>query len=55
MGAKLGLTLVEGHRLRAFENRMLRRIFGHKKKEVEGGGRKWHNDVLRNLYNTPIQ
>jgi hypothetical protein len=32
MGAKLGLTLREEHRLRVFENRVLR-IFGHKREE----------------------
>jgi hypothetical protein len=30
------LTLREGHRLRAFENRALRRIFGPKRDEVTG-------------------
>jgi len=33
MGARLGLTLREEHRLRVFENRMLRRIFGRKREE----------------------
>jgi hypothetical protein len=28
MGVKLGLTFREEHRLRVFENRVLRRIFG---------------------------
>jgi hypothetical protein len=37
------LTLREEHRLRAFENRMLRRIFGPKRDEVTGGWRKLHN------------
>jgi hypothetical protein len=31
------LTLREEHRLRVFENRMLRRIFGPKRDEVTGG------------------
>jgi hypothetical protein len=31
------LTLREEHRLRVFENRVLRRIFGHKRDEVTGG------------------
>jgi hypothetical protein len=31
MGVKLGLTLREEHRLRVFENRVLRRIFEPKK------------------------
>jgi hypothetical protein len=30
------LTLREGHRLRVFENRVLRRIFGPKRDEVTG-------------------
>jgi hypothetical protein len=46
------LTLREEHRLRVFENRMLRRIFGLKR-EVDGSWRKLHNDELHNLYSTP--
>jgi hypothetical protein len=38
------LTLREEHRLRVFENRVLRRIFGSKKDEVTGGWRKLHNE-----------
>jgi hypothetical protein len=34
------LTLREEHRLRVFENRVLRRIFGPKRDEVTGGWRK---------------
>jgi hypothetical protein len=34
------LTLTEEHRLRVFENRVLRRIFGPKRDEVTGGWRK---------------
>jgi hypothetical protein len=37
------LTLREEHRLRVFENRVLRRIFGLKRNEVTGGLRKLHN------------
>jgi hypothetical protein len=37
MGVKLGLTLRGEHRLRVFENRVLRRIFGPKRDEVTGG------------------
>jgi hypothetical protein len=41
MGVKLCLlTLKEGHRLRVFENRMLRRILGPKRDEVTGDWRK---------------
>jgi hypothetical protein len=44
------LTLREEHRLRVFENRVLRRIFGPKRDEVIGGWRKLHNEELHNLY-----
>jgi hypothetical protein len=50
MGVKLGLTLREEHRFRAFENRELRRIFGPKSEEVAGGWRRLHNEELHNLY-----
>jgi hypothetical protein len=38
------------HRLRVFENRVLRRIFGPKGDEVTGGWRKLYNEELHNLY-----
>jgi hypothetical protein len=44
--------LREEHRLRVFENRVLRRIFGSKREE-DGSWRKLHNDELRNLYSSP--
>jgi hypothetical protein len=47
------LTLKEEHRLRVFENRVLRRIFGSKRDEVTGGWRKLHNEDLLNLYSSP--
>jgi hypothetical protein len=47
------LTLREEHRLRVFENRVLRRIFGPKRNEVKGGWRKRHNEELHNLYSSP--
>jgi hypothetical protein len=47
------LTLREGHRLRVFENRVLRRIFGPKRDEVTGEWRKMHNEELHNLYSSP--
>jgi hypothetical protein len=47
------LTLREEHRLRVFENRVPRRIFGPKKDEVTGGWRKLHNEELRDLYSSP--
>jgi hypothetical protein len=46
------LTLREEHRLRMFENRVLR-IFGPKRDEVTGVGRKLHNEELHNLYSSP--
>jgi hypothetical protein len=36
-----------------FENRVLRRIFGLKRDEVVGGGRKLHNEEFHNLYYSP--
>jgi hypothetical protein len=35
------------------ENRVLRRIFGHKRNEVTGGWRKLHNEELHVLYSSP--
>jgi hypothetical protein len=46
------LTLREEHRLRVFENRVLRRIFGPKREE-DGSWRKLHNDEFHNLYYSP--
>jgi hypothetical protein len=39
-------------RLRVFENRVLRRIFGPKRDEVTGERRKLHSGELRNLYSS---
>jgi hypothetical protein len=47
------LTLWEEHRLRVFENRVLRKIFGPKRDEVTGEWRKLHNEELRDLYSSP--
>jgi hypothetical protein len=47
------LTQTEEHRLRAFENRMLRRIFGARSDEVSGGWRGLHNEELHNLKSSP--
>jgi hypothetical protein len=47
------LTLREEHRLRVFENRVLRRLFGPKRDEVTGEWRKLHNEELRDLYSSP--
>jgi hypothetical protein len=46
------LTLREEHRLRVFEDRMLRRIFGPKRNEVTGGWRTLQNEELHNLYSS---
>jgi hypothetical protein len=46
------LTLREEHRLRVFENRVLRRIFRLKRDEVMGEWRKLHNVELHNLYSS---
>jgi hypothetical protein len=43
---------MEEHRLRVFENRVLRRIFGPKREE-DGSWRKLHNDELHCLYSSP--
>jgi hypothetical protein len=53
MGVKLGVNLRDEHRLRVFENRVLRRMFGPKRGEVTGGWRKLYNEELHNLYSSP--
>jgi hypothetical protein len=47
------LTLREEHRLRMFENRVLRRIFGPKRDEVTGEWSKLHSEGLHILYSFP--
>jgi hypothetical protein len=42
--------LREKSRLRALENRVLRRILGHKRDEVTEEWRKLHNEELNDLY-----
>jgi hypothetical protein len=49
----LSLTLREEHRLRVFENRVLKRIFGPQRGEVTGGWRKLHKEELHGLYSSP--
>ena len=49
----LSLTLREERRLRVFENRVLRRIFGPKRDEVTEEWRKLHNEELNDLYCSP--
>jgi transcription termination factor 2 len=54
MGVKHGLlTVREEHKLRVFENRVLRRIFGPKRDGVTGGWRKLYNEELHKLYSSP--
>jgi hypothetical protein len=48
-----GFETWEEHRLRVFENRVLRRIFGPKRKEVAGDWRSLHDEKLHNLYASP--
>ena len=43
------LTLREERKLRVFENRVLRRVFGPKRDEVTGELRKLHNEELSDL------
>jgi hypothetical protein len=47
------VTLREEQRLRVFENRVLRRIFGPKRDEVTGEWRRLHNEELNDLYSSP--
>jgi hypothetical protein len=45
--------LREECRLRVFENKVLRRIFGPKRDEVTGEWRRLHNKELNALYSSP--
>jgi hypothetical protein len=49
---KWSLTIREEHKLRVFENWVLRRIFGPKRDGVTGGWRKLYNEELHNLYSS---
>ena len=50
MDVELGLTLRGEHRLRVFENRVVRRIFGPKKDEMTGELRELRKEELCDLY-----
>jgi hypothetical protein len=47
------LALRKEHRLRVFQNRVLRRLFGTKRDEVTGEWRRLHNEKLTDLYCSP--
>ena len=47
------LILREERRLRLFENRVLRRIFGRRRDEVTGDWRRLHNEEINVLYSSP--
>jgi hypothetical protein len=47
------LILKKEYRLRVFENRVLRRIFGPKRIEVTGEWRRLHNKEIYALYSSP--
>ena len=47
------LILREERRLRVFENKVLRRIFGPKRDEITVEWRKLHNEELNDLYSSP--
>jgi hypothetical protein len=53
LGSICNIFLSEEHRLRVFENKVLRRIFGPKRDEVTGDWRKLHNEELSDLYSSP--
>jgi len=42
-----------GKKLRVFENKMLRRIFGPKRDDVTGDWKRLHNEELNDLYSSP--
>jgi hypothetical protein len=48
------LLLREEHRLKEFENGVLRRNFGPKRDEIIGEWRKFHEEELDNLFSSPI-
>jgi hypothetical protein len=51
--ATWSLTLREERRMKVFENRVLRKVFGPKRDEVTGEWRRMHNEKLNDLYSLP--
>jgi hypothetical protein len=47
------LTLREKHRLKVYENRVLRKIFGLKRNKMVEGWRTLHNERLHTLSSSP--
>jgi hypothetical protein len=47
------LRVSEEHKLRVFENRVFRRIFGPNMNGVTGEWRKLHNEELHNFFSSP--
>jgi hypothetical protein len=45
--------LLEKRKLRVFENKVFRRIFGHRREEVTGEWRRLHNEELNDFYSSP--
>jgi hypothetical protein len=52
IGETWSLALREEQRLRVFENRVLRRIYGAKRDDVTGEWRRLHNKELNDLYSS---
>jgi len=48
----LSLSLTEENKMKMFEKRELRRIFGPKREEVKGGWKKGHNEEINDLYSS---
>jgi hypothetical protein len=53
MGVKLGVLHKGKNKLRLFEKRLLRKIFGPKRDEVAGGRTRLHNVKLHNFFASP--
>jgi hypothetical protein len=47
------LTLRDEHRLRMFENRVLKKIFGTQRDDITGEWRRLHSEELYDLYSSP--